>query len=183
MLAKVLQLTEPQVNKEELIAQLEEELRACEVVTVSYRNKLKAFMIENEIWHISELNYHWRVEYEKYLQSRVNKTSCGLYIKTIDQVKLHSIKRQLQITVSGKSVRTEYADTILYMPYHPDISIAESFYKEANKKLLVWDFTKKAPQKMKRQVFTILHYFIEHAANRERMHAQLGGLLRLYLRK
>ena len=37
MLAKVLQLTEPQVNKEELIAQLEEELRACEVVTaVSY---------------------------------------------------------------------------------------------------------------------------------------------------
>ena len=58
MLAKVLQLTEPQVNKEELIAQLEEELRACEVVTVSYRNKLKAFMIENEIWHISELNYH-----------------------------------------------------------------------------------------------------------------------------
>ena len=73
MLAKVLQLTEPQVNKEELIAQLEEELRACEVVTVSYRNKLKAFMIENEIWHISELNYHWRVEYEKYLQSRVIK--------------------------------------------------------------------------------------------------------------
>ena len=180
MLAKVLQLTEPQVNKEELIAQLEEELRACEVVTVSYRNKLKAFMIENEIWHISELNYHWRVEYEKYLQSRVNKTSCGLYIKTIDQVKLHSIKKQLQITVSGKSVRPEYADTILYMPYHPDISIAESFYKEANKKLLVWDFTKKAPQKMKRQVFTTLHYFIEHAANRERMHAQLGGLLRLY---
>ena len=84
------------------------------------------------------------------------------------------------LTVSGKSVRPEYADTILYMPYHPDISIAESFYKEANKKLLVWDFTKKAPQKMKRQVFTILHYFIEHAANRERMHAQLGGLLRLY---
>jgi len=33
---------------------------------------------------------------------------------------------------------------------------------------------------MKRQVFTTLHYFIEHAANRERMHAQLGGLLRLY---
>lgn len=31
-----------------------------------------------------------------------------------------------------------------------------------------------------KQVFTTLHYFIEHAANRERMHAQLGGLLRLY---
>lgn len=66
------------------------------------------------------------------------------------------------------------------MPYHPDVKIAESFYKDANKKLLVWDFTKKAPQKMKKQVFTTLHYFIEHAANRERMHAQLGGLLRLY---
>ena len=59
MLAKVLQLTEPQVNREELIAQLEKELLACEVSSVSYRNKLKTFMIENEIWHISELNYHF----------------------------------------------------------------------------------------------------------------------------
>ena len=62
MLAKVLQLTEPQVNKEELIAQLEKELMACEVSNISYRNKLKGFMIENEIWHISELDYNWRVE-------------------------------------------------------------------------------------------------------------------------
>lgn len=180
MLAKVLQLTEPQVNKEELIAQLETELMACKVSNISYRNKLKGFMIENEIWHISELDYHWRVEYEKYLQSQVNENASKVYIKTIDQVKLHSIKSQLQITVSGKAVRPEYADTILYMPYHPDIKIAESFYKETNKKLLIWDFTKKAPQKMKKQVFISLHYFIEHAANRERMHAQLGGLLRLY---
>ncbi len=180
MLAKVLQLTEPQVNKEELIAQLETELMACKVSNISYRNKLKGFMIENEIWHISELDYHWRVEYEKYLQCQVNENASKVYIKTIDQVKLHSIKSQLQITVSGKAVRPEYADTILYMPYHPDIKIAESFYKETNKKLLIWDFTKKAPQKMKKQVFITLHYFIEHAANRERMHAQLGGLLRLY---
>ena len=36
MLAKVLQLTEPQVNREELIAQLEKELLACEVSSVSY---------------------------------------------------------------------------------------------------------------------------------------------------
>lgn len=180
MLAKVLQLTEPQVNKEELIAQLEKELMACEVSNISYRNKLKGFMIENEIWHISELDYHWRVEYEKYLQSRVNKTSCGLYIKTIDQVKLNSIKSQLQITVSGKAVRPEYSDTVLYLPYHPDIEIAEKFYKENNKGILVWNFTRKAPQKLKKQVYTVLHYFIENAANRERMHAQLVGLSKLY---
>ncbi len=180
MLAKVLQSTEPQVNKEELIAQLEKELMACEVSNISYRNKLKGFMIENEIWHISELDYHWRVEYEKYLKSRVNKTSCGLYIKTIDQVKLHSIKSRLQITVSGKAVRPEYADTVLYLPYHPDIEIAEKFYKENNKGILVWNFTRKAPQKLKKQIYTVLHYFIENAANRERMHAQLVGLSKLY---
>lgn len=180
MLAKVLQLTEPQVNKEELIAQLEKELMACEVSNISYRNKLKGFMIENEIWHISELDYYWRVEYEKYLQSRVNKTSCGLYIKTIDQVKLHSIKSRLQITVSGKAVRPEYADAVLYLPYHPDIEIAEKFYRENNKGILVWDFTRKAPQKLKKQIYKVLHYFIENAANRERMHAQLVGLSKLY---
>ena len=41
-------------------------------------------------------------------------------------------------------------------------------------------YERKHHRRMKKQVFTTLHYFIEHAANRERMHAQLGGLLRLY---
>lgn len=101
MLAKVLQLTEPQVNREELIAQLEKELLACEVSSVSYRNKLKTFMIENEIWHISELNYHWRLEYEKYLQSRVNKTSCGLYIKTTETKHFHADINRLRAVLES----------------------------------------------------------------------------------
>ena len=180
MLAKVLQLTESKINRDELIAQLEAELKGCEMVCVSYRNKLKAFMIENEIWHISDLNYYWRIEYEKYLKIVVNGSSCTKNIKAFDQVKLYSIRNQPQITISGKGFKSAYADNILYMPYHPDIRIAEMFLKENNRNLLAWDFTQRAPLKMKRQVFEVLHFFIENAANRERMHAQLGGLLRLY---
>ena len=180
MLAKVLQLTESQINRDELIARLETELKACEMIYVSYRNKLKAFMIENEIWHINDLNYYWRIEYEKYLKLVVNGSSFAKYIKAFDQAKLYCIRNQVKITINGKGFKPAYADTILYMPYHPDIRIAEMFLKENNRKLLVWDFTQRASVKMKRQVFEVLHFFIENAANRERMHAQLGGLLRLY---
>jgi len=180
MPAKVLQLTEPQVNMDELIAQLDAELQGFETGKVSYRNKLRGFMIENEIWHISELDYYWRVKYEDYLKSRVNKTSFGIYIKMMDQVKLHSIRNQKKITINGKGYKLTYDDTVLYLPYHPDIYIADKFYKEINKNIIMWDFRTKAPGKMKRQVFSLLHYFIENAANTDRMHAQLGGLHRLY---
>ena len=60
MLAEALRLTTSQANIDELTAQLEAELKQCEVTTVSYRNKLKQFMIENEIWQINELIYYWR---------------------------------------------------------------------------------------------------------------------------
>lgn len=150
------------------------------IVSLSYKNKLKQFMMENEIWQISELNYYWREKYCEYLKHRMSKTSCELYIKTFDRVKLHSLRKQPQIILAGKRQRPEYADEILYLPYHPNIEIAERFCKENNKNLLAWDFTLKTAEKLKRQIFQVLHYFIENAANSERMHAQLGGLARLY---
>ena len=76
MLAEALRLTTSQANIDELTAQLEAELKQCEVTTVSYRNKLKQFMIENEIWQINELNYYWREKYREYLKNRVSKNSC-----------------------------------------------------------------------------------------------------------
>lgn len=180
MLAEALRLTTSQEDIDELTAQLEAELKECEATTVSYKNKLKQFMMENEIWQISELNYYWREKYCEYLKHRMSKTSCELYIKTFDRVKLHSLRKQPQIILAGKRQRPQYADEILYLPYHPNIEIAERFFKENNKNLLAWDFTLKTAEKLKRQIFQVLHYFIENAANSERMHAQLGGLARLY---
>lgn len=180
MLAEALRLTTSQEDIDELTAQLEAELKECEATTVSYKNKLKQFMMENDIWQISELNYYWREKYCEYLKNRMSKTSRELYIKTFDRVKLHSLRKQPQIILAGKRQRLEYADEILYLPYHPNIEIAERFCRENNKNLLAWDFTLIAAEKLKRQIFQVLHYFIENAANSERMHAQLGGLARLY---
>ena len=50
MLAEALRLTTSQANIDELTAQLEAELKQCEVTTVSYRNKLKQL----SLIHISE---------------------------------------------------------------------------------------------------------------------------------
>lgn len=165
----------------ELITKLDKMYDECQIDVVSYKNKLKKFMIENEIWHIKELDYYWRTEYEKYLDERIKRKSTRqVYMRAFDRVKLHAIKSQIQISVHGKTVRPEYKNIVFYLPYHPDIGIAERFDKEPNKDIRVWDFTQKAPEKMKRQVFQSLHYFIENAANRESVHAQLGGLSRFY---
>lgn len=46
MLAEALRLTTSQEDIDELTAQLEAELKECEATTVSYKNKLKQFMME-----------------------------------------------------------------------------------------------------------------------------------------
>lgn len=69
MLAEALRLTTSQEDIDELTAQLEAELKECEATTVSYKNKLKQFMMENDIWQISELNYYWREKYCEYLKT------------------------------------------------------------------------------------------------------------------
>lgn len=164
----------------ELGVQLKAELDKCTDVQGSYRNKLQKFMMLNDIWHIEELDYYWREEYEEYLKGEVTPASFAVYLKGFDRVKRHGMKKHPRITVAGKGQMPPYENELLFLPYHPYEWIAERFDKATQKKDLVWDFSLSAPEAMKRQVHFILHYMIEHIQKVETIRISLVGLRKLY---
>ena len=70
MTALKLQLIEPQQNTETLREQLEAELNECTEANATGKNHVRNFMVANGIWHISELNYLLRKQFEALLQEK-----------------------------------------------------------------------------------------------------------------
>lgn len=136
-------------------------------------------MIENSIWDISELDYKWRTAYVNFLSGEVKSTSYNTYLKVFDRVKRYSMKNGIRLTVQGKEVIPPYENRVLFLPYHPIEEIAAQFEQALRKKDWLWDFTKKAPEHMKRQIYSLLHYIIEKDIGKKQ-NAYLAGLGDLY---
>ena len=78
-------------EREELIKGLERELD--EWYDSKYgKNCLKAYFIEHEIWHLSEIDYHVRVEYEKYLRKHYVDGTVRSYLRGMDGAKQYLIR-------------------------------------------------------------------------------------------
>ena len=180
MPAQVLRLIEPQENIEQLKAQLKAELDECTEVRGTHRNNIFEFMVENSIWHIADLDYFSRKRYEEYLTGKLSDGALKSYVKGHDKIKLHSIRSQVQLLVNGKTATPPYKNMFLYLPYHPNPEIAERFKTSQCFQDLTWDFTKKAPEKLKRQIYDCLHYAIENDGCAETFRVNLIGIQQLY---
>ena len=125
------------------------------------RNKLEFFLTVSKIHSLAEINATHRVAYEKYLR----KTNCAHateYVKAIDVAKLYAIEQ------SQNDLRPhvlKYDNTLIYLTYHPDITIAKRFSYTQVKKPLFFDFSVDAPELMKKQVFALLKYELEEMKN------------------
>ena len=173
------QLQEVQQNMEELLAQLEAEIRECAEVGSSYANKVKKFMAANGIWHLKELDYYWREAFEEFLKTEVKSVSCSAYLKAFDRLKQHTIHTGVRLAGKRKYRRPAFENQLLFLPYHPDPEIAQKF-DFATKKNLVWDFSIPAPEQMKRQIFQTLHYIIENVNDGKQRRRKLGQLKKFY---
>lgn len=180
MPAQILRVIELQENTESLRAQLRAELKECTEVQIQYRNKLEKFMADNGIWHIAELDYEWREQYEMFLAAEVKPIYHTTYLKGFDRIKRHSMKGQIRKMVRGREIPPPYENQILFLPYHANEAIARRFSNAAKKKDLVWDFKRAAPEQLKRQVYDILHYLIDHTPDGKQLRRHLLGLRRLY---
>lgn len=179
MPAFTLQRVEPQENTEELQNLLEAELEQCREVNPTYRNKVKKFMESNEIWHISELDYTWRETFERFLAGEVKPSSYSAYLKAFDRLKQHSIRNQMRVLSRSGRQALRYESQLLFLPYHPDQELAERF-EGAQKKELVWDFSRDAPETMKHQIFDVLQYMIVHDVNVKIRRRHLVALKKFY---
>lgn len=78
-------------EREQLIEGLNRELDEC-YEKRSGKTCLRIYLIENEIWHVSEINYEIRVKYQKYLRERYVDSTVRCYLCGIDSVKHHQIR-------------------------------------------------------------------------------------------
>jgi len=173
----------PQISEEKrkfLQSQLELELAECVRANSTGRNHLKRFMIQNEIWHIAELDYETRVAFEAWLGECYNLGPRTTYVKAFDRVKQHAVQQSLGVIEVGKRRRPRYRSARFFLPYYPDAEIAEYFNYSTKKEDLVWDFSVEAPETMKRQMFDVLCAALEETTTVKNLQWRLYTLRSFY---
>ncbi len=146
----------------------------------AYKAKVITFMVDDGIETISDIDYPARVRFEQWLKDKTTPASSRQYMIAFDNIKRYSLSQEMRIIQRGKVVRPKYENTILFLPYHPNSDIREMFKKAPDKDRLAWDFTRKTSERLKRQVFDILHYIFECDSSYENRRRHLLGLREVY---
>lgn len=180
MPALKLQLLELQQNTEALQEQLDAELNECAEADATGKNHVRNFMVANGIWHISDLNYPLRKQFEALLQKNYSDNACRKYLRAYDRIKQYSINKELQIFAKGKYRYPQYRNEIFYLPYYPDPDLNEQFLYVSKKEILLWDFTMDVPETIKRQIFTVLCDTVRTQWPKQRITERLSGLMDVY---
>ena len=87
-------------EREQLLEGLERELDE-DYEQKCGKGSLETYLIQNEIWHLSEINYQVRAGYQKYLREYYVDSTVRNYLLGIDRVKLRLIIENAQ-TLKGK---------------------------------------------------------------------------------
>lgn len=143
------------------------------------RTKSEILWLKKGVWHISELDYPLREEFQKFLEGQVDSVSYRLYEKAFDRIKQHSIQNQLR-EIKGRCPKQKYKNELLFLPYYPDQNVAKRFEQTQKKTDLIWDFRVNAPEKMKQQVFQVLRYLMENIQDNYKLRKQMNALKSLY---
>ena len=138
--------------------ELLDEIEQCNTVQERLKGNVRNFLIRQGIHHVKEIDYRIRELYESELR-RTKTSSKGLeYLKTLDRIKQFDIRKEME-TLSGRNKeRLKYEGQVIFLPYIPDQDIASDFDYIQDKSELVWDFSQKVPETLKKQIFQILCY-------------------------
>lgn len=146
--------------------QLAKELNAYRADDKLRVSRLKMFLSNVNVWRVSEMDYLLRIEFEKYLlQSGLSFVSIKRYLKTYDKIKQCEIAEQRQTLAGKRRYEWKYQNAVLYLRYHPDTQIAQEFNSVRQDEALVWDFSRKCSEVLKRQIFCALNHVIEEVTN------------------
>lgn len=142
--------------------ELLDEIEQCNTVQERLKGNVRNFLIRQGIHHVKEIDYRIRELYESELR-RTKTSSKGLeYLKTLDRIKQFDIRKEME-TLSGRNKeRLKYEGQVIFLPYIPDQDIASDFDYIQDKSELVWDFSQKVPETLKKQIFQILCYALRN---------------------
>ena len=74
----------------------------------------------------------------------------------------------------------QYKAQIIFLPYLSDPELVKDFEYVQDKQELVWDFSRRAPEKLKRQVFQLLNYILENLYRNDPKERRVRFLLPLH---
>lgn len=137
------------------------EITGMEVMDVTYR-KLIEFLVDQEIQHISQMDYTLRRKYELYMSRVVKPNVLFRYIKVFDNVKQKYIQDRMKTLTGRQECQWKYKNEILFIPYHSDQKIVQSVENVKNRSNMVWNFQINYSEKIKRQIFAILEFILEN---------------------
>lgn len=140
-------------------------LRECSELEFEYGvlNKLIFFLSINHIHHLSEITALLRQELISYLKD-TGITQNQRIIRALDLLKLYSIEMD---SYSFRKMELLYKNELMYLAFHPKYEIAKDYSYTQNKDVLVFDFSLDVSIVLKKQIFTLLKYFVEECSNRE----------------
>lgn len=111
--------------------------------------KVSTFLISKRVKTLTDITADLRIEYKEYLDLSV-PTKVGEYLKALDLLKLHAIKKVRFLR------KLKYSNHLLFLGYYPDYELAKRFYYTARKEFLFFDFSRPVSEILKRQVFSVL---------------------------
>lgn len=167
-------------ERKQLLEGLYRELDECTEVKITTRNRLKIFLPERGIWHIWDIDYAVRQEYEKSLHGTIAPNCYPTYMNEFDWIKRHSVLERLQTLAGEKAEKTNLDKKILYLCYYPDPAVINAVWKASKKNALVWDFKRKAPETLKQQIFATFQYILKEYVNTRSLTNYLEKLNKFY---
>lgn len=134
------------------------EIQECVVTDEAYKGNVRDFLIQQGIHHIKDIDYTVRERYETELKKTREGLQVMRYLKVFDHIKQYSIKKEINSLPRMVKHQMRYSSQIIFLPYLPNQEIAKDFEYVRDKQELVWDFSQKAHEKLKKQVFLLLNY-------------------------
>ena len=130
--------------------------------TIAIRNKTLTFLMMAGIHDVAEVSYDTRAAYIEYLKETVATSKIQEYTEALDRLKLAIIKNSMP---AFGEVRLPYKKEKVFLLYHPDTEIAESFHYIRDKEELMFDFSLTGSEVMKHQIFEMLSWVLENKKN------------------
>lgn len=138
------------------------EIRESQVSDEALKGNIKRFLIRQGIHHIKEIDYTVRSRYEAELKKIWDEASVMRYLKVFDHIKQYSIQKEIESLPGRIEHRRKYQAQVVFLPYLPDLELVKDFEYVRDKQELVWDFFRRASEKLKKQVFLLLNYILDN---------------------
>ena len=128
------------------------------------RNKALGFLFLCGGHTFDDITYDLKCTYREYLGKTIATSKIPEYVKAFDVLKLEAI-RLANAENPFRIAQWNYAPRRMYLSYHPNYEIAQSFYFVRDKEELVFDFSLSAPGLMEQQVFSFLRTVVNENRN------------------